>query len=181
MTTYDGQDKVDITIYQGEDSDALNNIKIGEFSIQGLRNVPAGNVILLTLDLDLNGILHVSAVEKETGIEKTIVINNALSRIDINKLESAQQRITSLFGHLERDPKRFSQENFKDQNVLIIENKALDLISRSEGLYDKVSQEDKEDLINLVAEVKYSTSCGDIDSLDNAISKLEDMLHYLEN
>ncbi len=61
-------------MYQGEDPDALNNVKIGEFRVEGLLDVASGNVITLTLGLDLNGILQVSAQEKDTGMEKSITI-----------------------------------------------------------------------------------------------------------
>ena len=78
VTNHDGQEVVNVTIYQGEDPDALNNIKIGEFLVEGLQDVEAGNVITLTLALDLNGMLHVSAQEKATGLEKSITIKNAI-------------------------------------------------------------------------------------------------------
>ncbi|MGR9054105.1 MAG: Hsp70 family protein, partial [Gammaproteobacteria bacterium] len=89
MTSYDGQEVVDVTVYQGEDPDALNNIKIDEFRIEGLQDVEAGNLITLTLDLDLNGILHVSAREKATGLEKSITIKNAMSRFEADALDTA--------------------------------------------------------------------------------------------
>jgi molecular chaperone DnaK (HSP70) len=54
--------------------------------------VPRGNVITLTLGLDLNGILNVSAVEKETGLEKSITIKNALSQFEGESLDTAKQR-----------------------------------------------------------------------------------------
>jgi molecular chaperone DnaK (HSP70) len=77
VTNFDGQKAVEVTIYQGEDPDALNNIKVGEFWVEGLQDVEAGNVITLTLGLDLNGMLHVSAQEKATGLEKSITFKNA--------------------------------------------------------------------------------------------------------
>ncbi|MDD5630699.1 MAG: Hsp70 family protein, partial [Methylococcales bacterium] len=98
VTNHDGQEVVDITIYQGEDPDALNNIKIGEFLVEGLQDVEAGNVITLTLALDLNGMLHVSAQEKATGLEKSITIKNAISRFEHEAMDTAKQRINKLFG-----------------------------------------------------------------------------------
>lgn len=98
MTTHNGQEAVIVNVYQGEDPDALKNVKIGEFRVEGLRSVEAGNIIILTLDLDLNGILRVSTCAKATALEKSITIQNALSRIEGDALDTAKQRITQLFG-----------------------------------------------------------------------------------
>jgi molecular chaperone DnaK (HSP70) len=61
-----------VRIYQGENSDALENIQLGEFRVEGLSDAPAGNPIILDLALDRDGILHVSAREKTTGLERRI-------------------------------------------------------------------------------------------------------------
>lgn len=101
VTNQDGQEFVDITIYQGEDLDALNNVKIAEFRVEGLLDVKAGNTILLTLALDLNGILHVSAQEKASGLTKSITVTNALSQAETSSVKVATQRISALFGKLD--------------------------------------------------------------------------------
>ncbi|MCK5189385.1 MAG: Hsp70 family protein, partial [Methylococcales bacterium] len=98
ITSYDGQENVEVIIYQGEDPDALNNVKIGEFLVEGLQNVESGNVVTLTLGLDLNGILSVSAEEKATGLEKSITIKNALSSFESATLDVAKQRMSSILG-----------------------------------------------------------------------------------
>ena len=51
-TVHDNQQSVDVHVYQGENEDALENIEIGEFRIEGLGNTPAGNTIILDLALD---------------------------------------------------------------------------------------------------------------------------------
>ncbi|MEF8748717.1 MAG: Hsp70 family protein [Candidatus Accumulibacter propinquus] len=78
-TIFDGQSKVDINVYQGEDPDALNNIEIGRFTIEGLRDAPAGNPLITTFSLDVNGILQVTSREKETGLQHSITIDNAIN------------------------------------------------------------------------------------------------------
>ena len=64
-------------MFQGEDDDTRYNTLVGEFTIEGLAEVPAGNQILVRLDLDLNGILKVTATERGTGLAKHVVIDNA--------------------------------------------------------------------------------------------------------
>ncbi|MCL7421716.1 MAG: Hsp70 family protein [Methylobacter sp.] len=181
MTTHDGQEIVEVTIYQGEDPDALNNISIGEFRIEGLRDVEAGNVITLTLDLDLNGILHVSAQEKDTGLEKSITIKNALSRFESTTLDSARQRITSLFGHLEPGPdEQGAAEPFEEPVAPEIED-ARNVMAKAESLFEQVSDADKEDMVDLIGSITACIEARDIDGLREPVEQLKDIIYYLES
>ena len=181
MTTHDGQDTVEVTIYQGEDPDALNNIKIGEFWIEGLQDVEAGNVIMLTLDLDLNGILHVSAQEKATGLKKSITIKNALSRFENTALDTARQRITSLFGQLEpASDIQGESEPFEQPDAPEIKS-ARNLITKAEGLFEQISTEDKEDMVDLIEAITACIENGDIAGLKEPVEQLNDIIYYLES
>jgi molecular chaperone DnaK len=174
VTNHDGQEIVNVTIYQGEDPDALNNIKIGEFLVEGLQDVEAGNVITITLALDLNGILHVSAQEKATGLEKSITIKNALSRFEHEALDSAKQRINKLFGQDET-----IRAVVKNEAPEIVE--ARKLIAKAEALFDKTSNEDKEDMIDLIEDINSCIEGGLDDRLKEYVAKLSDIIYYLES
>ena len=175
VTSYDGQEAVEVTVYQGEDPDALNNIKIGEFRIEGLQDVAAGNLITMTLGLDLNGILHVSAQEKATGLEKSITIKNALSRFESSSLDTAKQRITSLFGQLESEPEPF------EAPVAPAIEEARRLIAKAESLFEQISSEDKEDLIDLIETITACIEAEDIAGLGEPVEQLNDIIYYLES
>jgi len=181
FTTYhDGQEAVDVIIYQGEDLDALNNVKIGEFRVEGLRDVPAGNVITLTLGLDLNGILHVSAQEKETGLEKNISIKNALSQFESGALETAKQRINTLFGQIE--PGIIEKEIVVESAPLAPEIiAATKLISKAEALFDTVSDEDKEDMVDLIESMAHYIDTNDVAELEAPAAELGNIIYYLES
>ena len=58
------QTVVQVEIYQGEDEDALKNILVGDFLIEGLRPTEEPNEVLCRMSLDVDGILHVTAIEK---------------------------------------------------------------------------------------------------------------------
>jgi len=181
MTSHDGQEAVEVIIYQGEDPDALNNIKIGEFRIEGLQDVEAGNILTLTLDLDLNGILHVSAQEKATGMEKSITIKNALTLFESSAMDTAKQRITSLFGQLEPDPNDLSEpEPFEQPTAPEIEA-ARKLVAKAEGLFEQVSAEDKEDMVDLIETITACIDNDDIAGLEEPVEQLNDILYYLES
>ena len=174
VTNHDGQEVVNITIYQGEDPDALNNIKIGEFLVEGLQDVEAGNVITVTLALDLNGMLHVSAQEKATGLEKSITIKNAISRFEHGALDTAKHRINKLFGQNEA-----IRDFVKNEAPEILE--ARKLIAKAEALFDITSNEDKEDMIDLIEDITSCIEAGLDDRLQETVAKLADIIYYLES
>jgi len=101
FTMHDHQEKVVVHVYQGEDPDALNNIEIGQFTVEHLSKAPVGNPIVLQFSLDLNGIMNVTAREKKTGLEKSIRIDNVLTRFQEGELETARARVDALFGGTE--------------------------------------------------------------------------------
>lgn len=174
MTFHDGQRAVDVTIYQGEDPDALNNIEIGKFLVEDLQDVPAGNIITLTLDLDLNGMLHVSAREKATGLEKSITINNVISRFQDQELADAKQRIDGLFGQQAAD-----ENDSKPESAAVAE--ARKLIKKAESLFDTASAEDKEDMVDLIETITDFLDSNDEDALQELVARLNDIIYYLES
>lgn len=174
QTFMDGQETVKISIYQGEDPDALNNISIGEFLVEDLQDVPAGNIITLTLDLDLNGILHVSAREKATGLEKSITINNVISRFEGGELEGAKRRIDDLFGETASEA-----ISAKVESPAVTE--ARKLIQKAESLFDTVSAEDKEDMVDLIENIIACIDAENDAGLQEPVERLNDILYYLQS
>ena len=83
--------------YQGEDEDALKNILVGDFRIEGLTAMEESNEILCRMRLDLDGILEVAAVEKLTGKSKQITIANALRAKTPEEIAAGRKRIQELF------------------------------------------------------------------------------------
>jgi len=166
ITNQDGQEFVDITIYQGEDPDALNNVKIAEFRVEGLLDVEAGNAITLTLDLDLNGILQVSAEEKLTGLKKSVTINNALSHAESSSVKVATQRISALFGKLDSSLYEQDKSEMDEQAVHPDIEIALALINKAESLFDTLSSEDKDDMQALIEVLKTCINIEDTTGLE---------------
>ncbi|MBD9356998.1 Hsp70 family protein [Methylomonas albis] len=173
-TFSDNQREVNVRIFQGEDPDALNNIEIGEFLVEGLLDVPAGNIITLTLDLDLNGILHVSAREKASGKEKAITINNAISRFDDSELSSAKQRIDGLFGGSANG----EADSVSESPAVVA---ALQVIKKAELLFETVSAEDKEDMVDLIETISTCLESSDEAGLREPVERLNDIIYYLES
>jgi molecular chaperone DnaK (HSP70) len=173
FTVLDEQTDVDVRIYQGENSDALENIKIGEFRVSGLSREPAGNPVILDLALDRNGILQVSAREKKTGLERRITIDNATSRYDREQLDEAKQRIGALFG---------DQEQAASVGGGAATDSAVDaLLARASAkLLDETGEEDRTEIIDLIESIRDARRSGDSSALEDARNQLQDLLFYLE-
>merc|ERR1712174_57177 len=87
-TAADGQTQVDIKVYQGEREMAADNKLLGNFILSGIPPMPRGQPqIEVTFDIDANGILNVSAVEKSTGKEQKITIKNDKGRLSQDEID----------------------------------------------------------------------------------------------
>src|SRR5205085_3803769 len=112
-TAQDRQPKVEIDIYQGESEDVRRNHRVGRFMVEGLAPVPAGNQLVVQFDLNLDGILHVTAREKATGLQKQVTIENALARFERDEREAAQERLQRLWLD---DADEEEEEDFEDED-----------------------------------------------------------------
>jgi len=191
-TMVDNQKAVDVTVFQGEAPDALDNIEIGRFVVEGLRQVPAGNPIVLDFTIDINGILHVRASEKNSRLEYTITIDNAISRFQDGKLDEARQRISTLFGDElgdDDDDEADSDQTDADASALPLAQRrnlveALALVEKAERLIKTAGADDREDLIDNIEAVRDAMADGaegDAQQLSQAMAALADVLYYLEN
>lgn len=180
FTVVDDQDTVEVKIYQGEDRNALNNIQIGEFLVKGLSQSPAGNPIIVKLALDLNGILQVSAVEKKTGLEKSITIDNAISRFERQEMDQARARIQALFaGEEEIEGVVAATEAESERHQTLVKTRAL--VEKAERMLNDATPDDREDMINLIEQINDGLAAQDLAALSEPVAELADILFYLES
>lgn len=175
-TMHDRQEAVLVHVYQGEDPDALNNIELGQFFVENLSKVPAGNPIIIQFSLDLNGIMNVSAREKKTGLEKSIRIDNVLSRFQEGELETARARVDALFAD---EGKPAGTAGSTTDHQLTAQARAL--VEKAERLLDSATEDDREEMINLIESIKDALGNSDFPALSEPMAALSDILFYLES
>lgn len=168
-TIVDGQMAIEVNVYQGEDPDALNNIRIGAYRIEGLSDVPAGNTIVTTFSLDINGILQVTSREKRSGLEKHITIENATARFEEQEMTAARERIQALIAG--EDAGQEQRESVKAQA----------LIEKAERLLETAGVEDRDDLVDSIEAVRDALAEGDAQALEEATAGLSDLIFYLQS
>jgi molecular chaperone DnaK len=172
-TVADNQTDVDVRIFQGENADALQNIQIGQFRVEGLSKAPSGNEVVLDLALDRDGILRVTAQEKSTGLERRISIDQAVTRYDAANLQEARARIGALFGEDGAEPVSDGDAGANDADVAA-------LLDKARARLDAAGDEDRREMIDLMEAIGDARAADDAAALDQARSQLADLLFYLE-
>jgi molecular chaperone DnaK (HSP70) len=198
FTMVDEQQAWQVSIYQGDDPHALNNILVGRFLAEGFSRVPAGNEILCRMDLDLDGILRVTVTEKRTGLAKQLTIEGATTAMSESEMAQARRRMQELFGAEDEEvdvdeevaaevidieahdisPDVSAAEADRDRRVQISEARAL--LERSRRLLDKMTLEDREEAIALHEQIADALKTAQWQSLHAAMTTLADLLFYVE-
>jgi molecular chaperone DnaK len=190
-TVYDRQAEVEIDVYQGESDDVRHNHPVGRFLVQGLAPVPAGNQIVVQLDLNLDGMLKVSARERATGLQKQITIDNALARYQREERDAARDRLEQLWADSLEDVGE-AEEPEGEGAVLpalvpgpregqreAVQARAL--LEKAERLLDKVAPDDRPEIERLMERVRTALTDRQWDKVTAASNELADILFYLED
>jgi molecular chaperone DnaK len=187
-TVEDGQATVEIDVYQGEDADVRRNHRVGRFLVEGLAPVAAGNQIVVQLDLNLDGMLTVSAREKGTGLQKRTTIDNALARYEAEEFDAARERLDELwsdaFGDTPADdpPPAVVPELVagpREGQRETVQAKAL--LEKADRLLVTVQREDRPEVERLMEKVRTALTDRRWPALTAAANELADALFYLED
>jgi molecular chaperone DnaK len=182
-TCSDGQEKAEIRVFQGQDSDTRHNQHVGEFMLEGLADVEAGNQILVRFDLDLNGILKVTATERKTGRSHKLVVDSAMERFRQKGRAAAQDRLQAAFAQGDlaglAAPATAQEERSGQWTEALA--KAEVMRHTAEELLRKATPEDAADLKRSLEQLAAAQSEQDIAALQAVLADLEDLLFYLHD
>lgn len=165
-TAEDNQNAVTVHVLQGERKKASDNKTLGRFDLKDIPPAPRGTPqIEVTFDIDANGILNVSAKDKATGKQQSVVIkaNSGISEDEIQRMI--------------RDAELNKDEDRKFTELVEVRNKADQLIhsvqKQLNDIGDNLNSDVKNEVSNVISELEESIKGNDKSSIETSISKLE--------
>lgn len=169
-TAADGQTSVEVHVLQGEREFAQHNKTLGRFNLDGIAPAPRGiPQIEVTFDIDANGIVNVSAVDKGTNREQhiTITASSNLTEEEINKAV--------------KDAEQFAAEDRKKKEEVDTRNHADSAVYQAEKLLkddgDKFEAIDRSDIEQAIAKLKDSISTGNLDAMKTDTEALQQSIY----
>lgn len=165
-TAADNQPAVDIRVLQGERPMANDNKELGMFKLDGIaparRGVPQ---IEVTFDIDVNGIVHVSAKDKGAGKEQSITIQNTSGLSD----EEIDRMVREAEEHKAEDEKRKEEIDLRNRAEGFIAQ--IDSMLADNG--DKIDAKQKEETQKLRDDLQKSLDENDMDAVKEKLEALE--------
>jgi molecular chaperone DnaK len=170
-TAEDNQTAVTVAVYQGERSMARDNKHLGQFELSGIapakRGIPQ---IEITFAINANGILEVSAKDKQTGKEHKITITNSsgLTKEEIEKMKA--------------DAEKYAEEDSKKRRLIEVKNQLEQAIYSGErnlqDFKEKISEELKTELTEGIRQAKeiLGNESSNIEQIEEENQKLQNII-----
>lgn len=199
---YEEQERVEITVMQGEHPEPDRNRLIGTFMLELDKGSDDHDKILISFNLTLDGILQVTAEQPAAKRVGQIVINNALTEMDEEVRVQTQSRLDTMFEQSEQmtnlkelvPSAALSSDLRADAphpNAYLPRPEVLekarekfprsaDLLERAQQLKSKIQGEDAEDLDVLCGKIYTALADGDDTEVENLTADLDDLLFYVQ-
>jgi molecular chaperone DnaK len=166
-TAENNQTAVTVHVLQGEREMASANKSLARFDLAGLAAAPRGMPqIEVTFDIDANGIMHVSALDKATGKEQKIEIKagSGLSDAEIEQMV--------------KDAELHAEEDRKFHELVTARNSADAIVHATQSslkeLGDKISDDERKNIESAIGNVEEAMKGDDKESIDSAVEKLSE-------
>ncbi|MHA1741548.1 MAG: molecular chaperone DnaK [Candidatus Thorarchaeota archaeon] len=168
-TAADNQTVVEIHVVQGERPLAKDNMTLGRFQLVGIPPAPRGvPQIEVTFDIDANGIVKVSAKDKATGNEQSIVI-----KASTNLSEDEIQRMI-------QEAEKYAEEDAKRKAQIEVKNNADNMIYQGEKLIkdlgDKVPEDLKKEFEAKAKELRDAMEKDDYEKIKSGTDELQQVI-----
>ena len=168
-TAVDNQTNVEIHILQGEREMYKDNKSLGNFRLNGIPLAPRGvPQIEVTFDIDVNGILSVTAKDKSSGKEQSITIQNAstLDKTEVERMVEEAQKYADI------DKLKREQIDLKNQAELLCYQSEKQ-IKEFEG---KISEQKTKEVNELIVKIKETISLENFDTLKLEVENLNKIM-----
>ncbi len=171
-TAADNQSAVTVHVLQGEREVASANKSLGQFNLEGIPNAPKGQPqIEVTLDIDSDGILNVSAKDNNTGKEQSITIKASSGLSD----EEVEKMI--------KDAEANAEEDKKFQELVTTRNMADSLVHSTNQMLDELKEEVSEDektaIEAAITELEEAMKSDDKEAIDTKVKNLSEIAQPL--
>lgn len=171
-TAADNQPAVDVHVLQGERPMARDNTELGTFQLVGIPPAPRGiPQIEVTFDIDVNGILHVTAKDMGTGKEQSMKIT-APMKLSEEEIEKMVKEAGKFAGE---DKKRKEEAELRNQADTVVYSTEKSL--KEYG--DKVSQEEREKIEKTLKAAKEALAGSDLEKIKKTQEELSQASHKL--
>ncbi len=171
-TAEDNQTAVEIHVVQGERPMARDNKTLARFILEGIPPAPRGvPQIEVTFDIDVNGILTVTAKDKATGKSQSVRITGStnLSKEEIEKLK--------------KEAEMYAEEDLRKKRLAEAKNQADNLIYQTRKILneykDKISEEIRISVENKIKELEEAKNSDNIDLIEQKIKELSSALSQI--
>ncbi len=168
-TIYPDQDTISIEVYQGEHELVEHNTPLGDFLITELESDPDGGSAEVTVqfDLDVNGILKVTARDRKSNRQESISVEASHARMSEAEILAARD---------------WADEEADENGLLPLSDEGYALVRRAETLLSgrELEEKDRQSLADILARIEDAQAGGEPEDLEALLDRLEDVLFDLE-
>jgi molecular chaperone DnaK len=169
-TAADNQTSVEINVLQGERPMAAQNKSIGRFHLDGIPAAPRGvPQIVVSFDIDANGILNVTALDKATNKEQKIRIESS-SGLSKEEIERMKNEATANAAADQKERERVDKLNNADAMIFQVEKQLKEI-------GDKIPSSKRTPIETALSKLKDAHKSQDLAGIDASMKELENALH----
>ncbi|MTJ54953.1 molecular chaperone DnaK [Anabaena sp. UHCC 0253] len=175
-TSENNQNSVEINVVQGERDMATDNKSLGRFKLYGIPPAPRGiPQVQVSFDIDANGILQVTALDRTTGREQSITIQGAstLSESEVNRMIQDAQK----YADVDRERKERVEKRTRAEALMLQAERQLREVALEMGM--QFARNRRQRIDNICRNLRESLQADEDRGIDQAYADLQDALYEL--